>query len=156
MRLGAALFCVTSAVIFLQLVTGGLRLFGIIDTTAHIATGEITFGFALATMSVALVSKPSFRPVRTLSVALVVLIVVQAFLGLAFLATSSTAIILIHFTNALLIYGIGIVAVFYALKWNGMQLAEGEKQKRARTIVAVAPSVVITIILLLVTLLGHH
>jgi uncharacterized protein involved in response to NO len=156
MRLGAALFGVTSAVIFLQLITGALRLFGFIDTTTHIAAGEITFGFALITMSVALVSKPSFRPVKTLSIALVVLIVVQAFLGLAFLATSSTAIILVHFTNALLIYSIGIVGVFYAMQWNKMQLAEGEKQKRGRIIVAVALPSVITIILLMLTLFGSR
>ena len=155
MRLGPVLFGVTSVVIFLQLISGGIRLFGFIDNTTHIVTGEVTWGFALVTMSVALVSKPSFRPVKTLSMALVVLIVVQAFLGLAFLATSSTAIILVHFTNALLIYGIGIVGIFYAMKWNSMQLAEGEKQKRGRIAVAVALPAVVTIILVLDTLLNH-
>ena len=64
MKPGPLLFRVTAAVVFLQLILGGLLTFNFISPEPHIILGFIVFIIAIATMIVALVSKPAFRPVR--------------------------------------------------------------------------------------------
>jgi hypothetical protein len=138
LRLAAVLIHATAAVIFLQLLAGGLLVFGSIPVQTHLITGFITFGFAMVTMGVTLVSKPAFRTVKILSIALVALIFLQGILG--FIAIrGGTMVILIHFTNALVIYGVAVSSVFVARAWSKMPLTE----KQGPVVVALVVSAAI-------------
>jgi heme A synthase len=106
MKAVPSLFRITSIVIFVQLLLGGLLTFNFITPTIHIIVGFIVFGLAIATMVVALRSKNvQERVLRTLSVGLVALIVVQIVLGFETLRTSNSVLAWIHFAVALGIYG---------------------------------------------------
>jgi heme A synthase len=117
---GPVLFRVTAAVVFLQMLVGGLLTFNFIDPQPHIIIGFIVFILAIATVTVTLVSKPSFRPVQVMSILLVVLIVAQIILGFAALRSGSAALGLVHFVNAIAIYGVAVSGTFIALRWNLM------------------------------------
>lgn len=120
LRLAVALFYLMGVVVFLQLLTGGLRVFGFIDETTHITSGFITFFIAIATLIVVVVSKPRFRPAISIAVVMVVLILIQGLLGFSFLDSNNSSIILAHYTNALLIFGVAFSGVFMARRWDGM------------------------------------
>jgi heme A synthase len=120
MRAGPILFRVTSAVLGLQLLLGGLLTFGFISVEAHEAAGFVLFVLAIATMAVWLTTKPSFRPMRVLTVAIVILILFQIILGFATLGAGSQAIAFIHFVNALAIFGATISGTFLVLRWDQM------------------------------------
>jgi hypothetical protein len=126
-------FQVTSAVIFLQLLLGGLLTFDFIAPTIHIITGFIVFILAVATMIVVLVSKPIFRPLRGLSIGLVALIVVQIILGFEALRTSSSAVAWVHFVVAMGIYGMAIAGNFMAMSWDQMTKIPTVNQKPSTT-----------------------
>lgn len=103
------LFRITSIVIFLQLIVGGLLTFGFITATYHIVMGLIVFALAIATMVTALRSKDAnVRVLRMLSSGLVALIVVQIILGFETLDTGSNALAWIHLVVALGIYGMSV------------------------------------------------
>jgi hypothetical protein len=127
------LFQVTSAVIFLQLLLGGLLTFDFIAPTIHIITGFIVFILAVATMVVVLVSKPIFRPLRGLSIGLVALIVVQIILGFEALRTSSSVVAWVHFVVAMGIYGMAIAGNFMAMSWDQMTKIPTVNQKPSTT-----------------------
>src|SRR5579872_3933943 len=74
MKAGPVLFRMTAIVIFIQLAIGGLLTFDFINATAHIITGFIVFILAIVTMILAITSKPVFKPIRTMSIVLVVLL----------------------------------------------------------------------------------
>jgi hypothetical protein len=131
MRPGPLLFRVTGAVLGLELLLGGLLTFGFISPEAHIINGFILFVLAIATMVVWLVSKPSFRPMKVISVVIVVLILLQIVLGFATLNTGSQAIAFVHFANALAIFGATLSGTFTAMRWS--QLSRGGKDPRAAT-----------------------
>lgn len=114
---------VTGLVVFIQLITGGLRVFNFIDETTHITFGFITFIVAIATLIVVALTKPRFRPAIGNSAGLVVLIFIQGLLGFNYLDTSNTSIIMIHYVNALLIFGAAIGGVFNAMRWERMTQA---------------------------------
>jgi heme A synthase len=128
----APLFFIMGAVIFLQLLTGGLRVFGFIDESTHISLGFITFFLAIITLVAATLTKPRHRPAISISALLVVLILVQGLLGFAFLnandSTVGNEIIFVHFANALIIYGLAISGVFMAMRWSKMTVASPPKQ----------------------------
>src|SRR5487761_1752292 len=107
MKAGAILFHATAAIIFFQLVLGALLVFNFLDPALHVIDGVIVFGLAVATMVVNLLSKPRFRTTRVISIALVALILLQGILG--FIAFSSNAIVVVHFTNAMIIYALAVV-----------------------------------------------
>jgi heme A synthase len=131
MKAGPLLFRVTAGVVFLQLLLGGLLTFNFISAAPHIVTGFIVFILAIATMVVALVSKPSFRPMQGMSVGLVVLILVQIILGFATLDSGSQVIAWIHFVNAMLIYGLAVSGTVTAIRWDHM--ARGQASPVAGT-----------------------
>ena len=114
------LFRITAVTVFLQLLLGGLLTFDFISAGPHIILGFIVFAIAIATMVVALISKPKFRPIQGVSVMMVVLILIQIILGFATLDTGNQAIVWLHLVNALAIYGASISGVFVAMKWDGM------------------------------------
>ncbi len=118
MRLTAAMFYALAAMVFIQLVTGGLRIFGYIGESTHILAGFITFGLAVATLVVSVVSKPRYRAAVSISAVITVLVFVQGLLGFAYLDSSSgnMAIIFVHYLNALVIYGASMSGVFSAMR----------------------------------------
>jgi heme A synthase len=120
MNTGPLLFRITAGVVFLQIVLGGLLTFNFISPEPHIILGFIVFIIAIATMVVALITKPSFRPVIMISIIMVVLIIVQIILGFATLANGSQLIAWLHFVNAMAIYGAAISGTFLAIRWNQM------------------------------------
>ncbi len=78
--------------VFFQLLLGGLLTYDFISPAPHIVLGFVVFILAIATMVASLVAKPSSRPVKMVSIALVLLIVVQILLGFAALDTGSEAV----------------------------------------------------------------
>ena len=118
------LFRITSLVIFLQLLLGGLLTFGFITPTAHIVTGFIVFILAIATMILVLVSKPSFRPLRGVSIGMVALIIIQIILGFETLSSGSQTLAWIHFAVAMGIYGMSVTGSVMAFSWNNAARAQ--------------------------------
>ena len=80
---------ITTAVIFLQLLLGGLLTFNFISADIHIVVGLVVFILAIATMIVVIVTKPRLRMLLITSIALVLLIILQLILGLDTLRTGS-------------------------------------------------------------------
>ena len=115
-KINSLLFRITTIVVFLQLLLGGLLTFDFIAAGAHILTGLIVFLLAVATMIASLVSKPRSRSLQMTSTAMVVLIIVQIMLGFDPLDTGNQVIAWIHFVNAMAIYGVAISGTFVALK----------------------------------------
>ena len=110
-KLLSNLFRITSIVIFVQLLLGGLLTFNFVTPTMHIIVGFIVFALAIATMGVALRSKISQeRVLQLMSVGLVALIVVQIILGFETLDSGSQVLAWIHFAVALGIYGMSAAA----------------------------------------------
>jgi hypothetical protein len=112
------LFRVTGVVLGLQLLLGGLLTFGFISPEAHIINGFILLILAIATMVAWLVSKPSFRPMKVISVVIVILLLLQIVLGFATLNTGSQAIAFVHFATALAIFGATLSGTFMAMRWS--------------------------------------
>jgi heme A synthase len=117
------LFYILSAVVFIQLLTGGLRVFGFLGESAHITVGFITFFLAIITLVAAALTKPRHRSAISISALLVVLIFIQGLLGFDFLDNSDPTVIFVHFANALIIYGLAISGVFMAMRWNKVTTA---------------------------------
>ncbi|MDA4127869.1 MAG: hypothetical protein OK422_00155 [Thaumarchaeota archaeon] len=116
MKAAAILFHATAAIIFFQLVLGALFVFGFLDSAVHVIDGIIVFGLAVSNLVATVFSKPRFRPTLVTSAVLVALIFLQGFLGFA--AFESNAVVVVHFTNAMIIYGLAVLGVFYARAWN--------------------------------------
>ena len=105
-KLLSNLFRITSIVIFVQLLLGGLLTFSFITPGVHIIVGFIVFALALATMIVALRSNVvQERVLKLMSIGLVTLMVVQIILGFETLDSGNQVLAWIHFTIALGIYG---------------------------------------------------
>jgi hypothetical protein len=81
MRAGPILFRVTSAVLVLQLLFGGLLTFGFISVEAHEVAGFVLFILAIATMGVWLTTKPSLRSMRVLTVVIASLFCFRSYSG---------------------------------------------------------------------------
>ena len=112
------LYQITAAAIFVQLLLGGLLTFSFIDPTAHTIMSFIVFALAIATMIAALISKPSIRPLKAMSIVMVLLLIVQILLGFDILRTSDQLIAWVHFVTALLIYGLAVSGTFMAVQLN--------------------------------------
>jgi hypothetical protein len=127
MKAPPILFRLTGLVVFVQLLLGGLLTFGFISVLPHIIVGLAVFILATSTMIVSLVAKPSFRPMKAVSVATVVLILVQIILGFVVLGSGSSAVGWLHFANAMAIYGAAISGTFTAMRWDHMKAAVEEQ-----------------------------
>lgn len=125
MKAGPLLFRITGVAVFLQILLGGLLTFDFISPAPHIVVGLLVFVLAIATMVLAFVAKPSFKPPLALAAALVALVLIQIFLGFATLGTGSSLLALIHFVNAMAIYGVSIAGTFVSMRWDRMARWEG-------------------------------
>src|SRR2546429_5312970 len=118
MKAAPLLFRLTGVVVLIQLLLGGLLTFAFISALPHIIVGFAVFILAVATMIASLLAKPSFRPMKAVSVAMVVLILVQVILGFVALGSGDSAIGWVHFVNAMAIYGAAISGTFTAMRWS--------------------------------------
>jgi heme A synthase len=123
MKAAPFLFRLTGIVVFVQLLLGGLLTFAFITALPHIIVGFVVFILAIGTMIASLVAKPSFRPMKAVSVAMVALILIQIILGFVALGSGSSVIGWLHFANAMAIYGAAISGTFTAMRWNRMAAA---------------------------------
>jgi len=121
----ANLFRITSIVILIQLLLGGLATFNFMAPTIHIITGLIVFVLAIATMVVTLRdnSRSSFRTLRGISIGLVTLIVIQMILGFVTLASGSSVVAWVHFGVAMGIYAMSVAGSVMAFMWVNMSRA---------------------------------
>jgi hypothetical protein len=118
MKAATILFHLTAAIVFLQLVLGALFVFSFLDASVHIIDGIVLFGIAVANLVATVLSKPRFGPTLIVSALLAALIFLQGLLG--FVAFESNAVVVVHFTNALVIYGLAVAGVIYSRSWNKM------------------------------------
>jgi len=128
MRPRLILFRVTSLVVFLQLLLGGLLTFNFISPELHIINGFIVFGLAVATLVVSLVSKPSFKPVQGIASGMVILILIQIALGFATLNSGNQFLAWVHFAVATGIYGMAVAGTFLAMRWDQMTMHLRERE----------------------------
>ena len=127
MNLLSNLFRITSAMIFVQLLLGGLVTFDFIEPLYHIVVGIAVSVFAVATMVTALSSKLSLGPLRGISIGMVVLIIVQIILGFETLRTNSPAIAWVHFAVAMGIYAMSVAGsvMAFAIQRRATSVSEG-------------------------------
>lgn len=116
MRAVSLLFRVTTIVILLQLLLGGLLTFNFITPSIHIVLGMVVFIIAIATMIVTIVTKQRTRSLLLASIILILLIILQIALGFDTLRTGSQLVAWMHFANAMAIYGVAISGSFLSSK----------------------------------------
>jgi heme A synthase len=133
MKLVPNLFRITSLVVFLQLLLGGLLTFGFIAPTAHIITGFVVFILAIATMILVFV-KPSFSPLRGVSMGMVALIIIQIILGFETLSSGSQILAWVHFAVAMGIYAMSVTGSVMALSWNKNSRAQLSQQQETQKV----------------------
>lgn len=75
--------------------------------------GFALFILAIATMGAWLAAKPSFGPMKAVSIVIVVLILLQIVLGESTLHSGNQAVAFLHFVNAMAISG-----TFMAMRWE--------------------------------------
>jgi heme A synthase len=114
----AYVYPIAALVIFFQAITGAATVLGFYDFATHMLTGYVTGAVALAALGLAFWAKPKDTPLRYSSLVLFALVVIQGELGFA--AQSSDPLVVAHFVNALLIFGVSIAMVFYSVRWGRM------------------------------------
>ncbi|MDG6914800.1 MAG: hypothetical protein JRN58_06410 [Nitrososphaerota archaeon] len=119
MKAGVVLMRITAGVLGLQLLLGGLLTFGFISAEAHILVGFLLLLLATGTMAAWFMTEPAFRPMRVATAVIVLLLLVQGALGFAALGTKSDALSLLHFLDALAVFGATISGSFIAMRWAG-------------------------------------
>jgi len=124
-KAGILLLRTTAVAVFLQLLLGGLLTFDFASAAPHIVLGFVVLALAIASMVVALRSKPPFRPIRVMSISLVLLMLLQIVLGFATLGTGSAVVAWLHFVTALAIYGLAVSGAFLAMRWDSMASQTG-------------------------------
>lgn len=124
MKPAVVMFYLLGVVVFFQLLTGGLRVFGFIGESSHITAGFITFFVALATLIVTAATRPWYKPAIGMASVMVFLIFIQGLLGFDYLDNGDPlSVITVHYTNALIIYGLAISGVWMATRWSKMTAA---------------------------------
>ncbi len=118
MNVRSLLFRATAIMVFVQIALGGLVTFSFITPEVHIFTGLVVLILAVAAMVMALAAKPPFQPIRGLSVALVVLLMVQIILGFVAMRGGSDIIAWVHLVVAMAIYGMAVSGTLMATRWD--------------------------------------
>ncbi len=114
MRVGA-LFRVTMILVFLQIALGGLITLFSFTPIPHIINGFVVLGLAIVILIVAQTLKPPFRPLRGLSIGLVLATVVQIILG--FIALGENEVVTwVHLLIAVGIYGMVVAGTFMSMR----------------------------------------
>lgn len=121
MKTAGYIFPVTAFVVFIQAITGAATVLNFYDFGAHLVSGYVVAIFALASVVVAFISKPKYNALRYSSLVLFVLVLIQGAIG--FQAQTSDQLVVVHFVNALIMFGISIAMTFYAFRWGRMQPA---------------------------------
>lgn len=109
-------FRITSLLVFLQIALGGLVTFSFITALPHIISGFLVLAFAIVALVMAQRSKPPFRPLRGLSIGLVLAVVVQIILGFTTLNTGNQVVAWVHLLVAMAIYGMVIAGTFMLMR----------------------------------------
>ncbi len=108
-------FHVTAGIVFLQLILGGLFTFSYIPYRDHLITGILVGIMLIISLVTALfLAKPRSNSLVYPTVFMFALVVLQGALGLSI--SHVPGLIMIHYTNALIIFAISIVTVMIAVK----------------------------------------
>ena len=121
MKAAPFLFRLTGIIVLVQVLLGGLLTFDFVSVLPHIIVGFAVLILAIATMVVSLVAKPSFRLLKAVSIVMVLLLLLQIVLGFATLGSGSSLLAVLHFANAMAIYGAAISGTFMAMRWDRMK-----------------------------------
>ena len=133
MKVVPNLFRITSIVIFIQLLLGGLLTFNFIDPAVHIITGIIVIALAIATMIVTFRAKDAFRTLRGISIGMVILILIQIILGLETLSTNNSILAWVHFAVAMGIYAMSVTGSVMSSMWERMNGSRAEVERQTTT-----------------------
>jgi len=114
-------FPLTAMVVFLQAITGAALELGFYDFGAHEMSGYLVGVLALASTAVAFAVKPKYNALRYASLTLLILVALQGTLGFA--ARTNDELVVVHFVNALILYGVSIAITFYAFRWDRTRTA---------------------------------
>lgn len=114
----AYIFPLTAIVVFVQAITGAALELGLYDFGTHEMSGYLVGILALASTAVAFAVKPKYNALRYASLTLLILVALQGTLGFA--ARTNDQLIIVHFVNALVLYGLSIAITFYSFRWGRM------------------------------------
>jgi heme A synthase len=108
-------FHVTAAIVFIQLIMGGLFVFGYVPYRAHLITGIVVGIMSiLALMTALFLVKPRCNNLVYPSVFMFALVLLQGALG--FSISHVPPLVIVHYTNALIIFALSIVMVTVAVR----------------------------------------
>ena len=118
MRISARWFQITGILIGLQVVLGTFVSTYSIDPISHEVLGFLVLFMAVATMTVAIFSKPSSKPLMAGSGLLVLLVALQVPLGFAMLESDSSLLLAAHIANTIAILLTAFVGFLMARRWE--------------------------------------
>ena len=116
MKTAAYIFPLTALAIFIQAITGAATVLDFYGFDALLMSGYVVVALALVSTVVAFAVKPQYGALRYASVVLLVLLLILGALGVR--AETSDQLVVAHFVNSLVIYGISIAMTFYAFRWG--------------------------------------
>lgn len=116
MKTVAYIFPVTAFIVFIQAITGAATVLGFDDFGARLISGHVVAMSALVSILVAFITKPMYNALRYSSLVLFVLALIQGAIG--FQAQTSDRLLVVHFVNALMMFGTSIAMTFYAFRWG--------------------------------------
>jgi heme A synthase len=108
-------FHVTAAVVFLQLIMGGLLVFVYVPYRDHLFLGFLVGVMSIISLITALfLVKPRANSLVFPTLFMLALVVLQGALG--FSISHVPWLVMVHYTNALVIFAISIATVFTAIR----------------------------------------
>jgi len=114
-------FHVTALIVFLQLIMGGLFVFGYVVYRDHLFLGIGVAIMSIISLITALfLAKPRSNSLTYPAVIMFALVVLQGALG--FSISHVPWLVMVHYTNALIIFVLSIAMVFNAVKVSRIQL----------------------------------
>jgi hypothetical protein len=112
-------FHLTAAIVFIQLVMGGLFVFAYVPYRDHLFTGILVGIMSIVSLVTALLlAKPRSNLLVYPSLFMLALVILQGALG--FSISHDPSLVIIHYTNALIIFAISIATVFNAVRVSKM------------------------------------
>lgn len=108
-------FHITAAIVFIQLIMGGLFVFDYVPYRVHLYTGIVVGIMSIISLVTALLLvKPKCSILVYPSVFMFSLVILQGALG--FSISRVPDLVMVHYTNALIIFAISIVTVTVAVR----------------------------------------
>lgn len=112
-------FHATAAIVFIQLIMGGLFVFAYVPYRDHLVTGILVGIMSIVSLVTALfLVKPRTNSLVYPTVLMFALVILQGALG--FSISHAPFLVIIHYTNALVIFAISIATVFTAVRVSRM------------------------------------